>query len=880
MKKYLCLIAVALLLVFPFRTYSFETANVLVLPFEVNAKNELSYLKTQIPQIIKNHLKEDGAVIIEPDPDIILSITQQAENTEQIRTIGIDADAKYVVWGSITLVDQHFEINAKMIESVKDEPLKSFFYEGEGIENLSGSLKNLSRDLGMKIFKREKVVKILVEGNRRIEADAIKRIIKTKEGDIYHPQTLSEDLKTVYAMGYFDDVRIEDEDAPEGKLVKLKVKEKPTLKTIIFKGNQTIQNDKIKEILDIKTGSILNFVAIQKNIERIESLYKSRNYHNVKVEYKTYDHDNNQADLEFIISEGSKAYIKNIILEGNKVYSDKELKKLMSLSEKNMFSWITSAGDLNREDLIQDTVKLSAFYHNNGFVQAKIGEPQVNIKESGIDIKIKIDEGPQFKVGKIKIKGDLILPEEKLIENIKINKEKYYNRQVLQSDILVLTDLYTNEGYAYAEVVPDIDPDKDKLQVNINYIINKGKQIYFEEITIEGNTKTRDKVIRRELKVYEQELYSGAKLKKSMRNLKRLDFFKDVKINNLKGSTDDKMLLKVDVEEKPTGSFTFGAGYGTTEKVFFMGSISQKNLFGKGQVLSLNAQLGAVSTKFILSFTEPWLFDTPLSAGFNLYDWNYGYDTYDKKSKGAGITLGYPVYEFARVYFSYAFDESNITSIDYDAPDAIKDMEGKNISSSVTAALRYDSRDKVFNPSEGANHSVSIQYAGLGGDIGFTKINLETGWFYPLFKGTVGSIHAATGYVTQNSSKKLPIYERFNLGGINSLRGFEWEDLSPKRINSQGYLTEIGGNKFVQFNLEFVFPLIKGAGVMGVLFFDAGDVYDNSEDYLGSSRESVGGGIRWYSPMGPMRVEYGYILDPKKDAGEGGKVEFTVGSVF
>lgn len=881
MKKYLCLIAVALLWMFPFRTYSFETTNVLVLPFEVNAKEELSYLKTQIPQIIKNHLKEDGAVIIEPDPDIILYSTQQAENTEQIRTIGIDAGAQYVVWGSITLLDQHFKINAKMIEYVKDEPLNSFFYEGEGIENLSGSLKNLSRDLGMKIFKREKVVKILVEGNRRIEADAIKRIIKTKEGDIYHPQTLSEDLKTVYAMGYFDDVRIEVEKAPEGKLVKLKVIEKPTLKEIIFKGNQAIQNDKIKDILDIKTGSILNFVEIQKNIERIESLYKSRNYHNVKVEYKNYDHDNNQADLEFIISEGSKAFIKNIILEGNKVYSDKELKKLMSISEKNIFSWLTSAGDLNREDLMQDVVKLSAYYHNNGFVQAKIGEPQVDIKEAGIDIKIKIDEGSQFKVGKVKILGDLILPEEKLIENIKINKEKYYNRQVLQSDVLALTDLYTNEGYAHADIVPDIDPDREKLEVNINFVINKGKQIYFEEIIIEGNTKTRDKVIRRELKVYEQELYSGAELKKSMRNLKRLDFFKDVKINTLKGSSDDKMLLKIDVEEKPTGSFTFGAGYGNTEKVFFMGSISQKNLFGKGQILSLNAQLGAVSTKFILSFTEPWLYDTPLSAGFKVYNWDYGYDTYDKKSKGGSITLGYPVYEYARVYLSYTFDDSNITSVDYDAPDAIKDMEGKNLSSSVSAALIYDSRDKVFNPTEGSNHNFSVQYAGLGGDIGFTKINLETGWFYPLFKGTVGSIHAATGYVTKNSGKKLPIYERFELGGINSLRGFEWEDLSPKKLNSEGILTEIGGNKFVQFNLEFIFPFIKDAGVMGVLFFDTGDVYDNSENInLGNLRESVGGGIRWYSPMGPMRVEYGYILDPKKDEGEGGKVEFTVGTVF
>ncbi|MBU4011325.1 MAG: outer membrane protein assembly factor BamA, partial [Proteobacteria bacterium] len=393
MNKYKCLIAVAVMLLFPLNTYSMETANVLILPFRVNAKKELSYLKTQIPQVIKNHLKDDGAVILEPDSDIVLSLAEEAENTDEIRRIGVNTGAQYIIWGSITLVDQHFSIDAKMIESVKDESPKVFSYAGEGIENLSGSIKDLSRDLGMKIFKREKIFKVIVDNNKRIESDAIKRIIKTKAGGLYQPQTVSDDLKAVYAMGYFDDVRIESEDTPEGKVVTFKVKEKPNIKAILFKGNKTFEDDKIKESLNIKIGSILNFVSIQKNIERIESLYRAKNYHNVKVEYKIHEHENNQADLEFIISEGSKAFIKNILFEGNKVYSDKKLKKLMSTSEETIFSWITSSGDLKREDLNQDIVKISAFYHNNGFVQAKIGEPQVDIKESGIDIKIKIVEG-------------------------------------------------------------------------------------------------------------------------------------------------------------------------------------------------------------------------------------------------------------------------------------------------------------------------------------------------------------------------------------------------------------------------------------------------------------------------------------------------------
>ena len=881
MNKYLCPIAIAIAVLFSGNIYAAEMVNVLILPFEINAQDELSYLKNQIPQIIKGHLKQDGAGILEPDSGMVLSRAEKSGVMDEIRKIGIKIGASHVIWGSITIIGQHFSLDTKMIESSGDELPAVFFYEAEGIENLSGSLKKLSQDLGMKIFKREKISKVLVDGNKRIETDAIKRVIKTETGVIYQPKNLADDLKAVYAMGYFDDVRIEAENTAEGKAVTFKVKEKPTIRVIVIKGNRIYEDEKIKEVLNLKTGSILNFVMVQKNIERIEGLYKEKNYHNVRVEYKINEHENNQADLEFIITEGSKVLIKNIIFEGNKEYSSSKLKKLMSTSEKSIFSLVSSAGDLNREDLNQDVAKLSSFYHNSGFIQAKVGEPQIDTQESWIDITIKIDEGPQFKVGKVEITGDLIFPQEKLIEKIMIGKEKYYNRQVLQSDILALTDVYSDEGYAYADIIPSIDQDRDKMVVNINFIINKGKQVYFEEIVIGGNTKTRDRVIRRELLVYEQELYSGVKLKRSMRNLHRLDYFADVKVNTSKGSSDDKMLLRIDVAEKPTGAFSFGAGYSSVEKVFGMASIAQRNLFGKGQVLALKTQLGSVSKKYTLSFTEPWLFDIPLSAGFDLYNWEYDYDTYSRDSKGAGIRIGYPVYDFTRLYLNYVFDDADIRNIKIDAPDSIKEMEGNNVSSSITTALKYDSRDKVFNPTEGSEHTISIQYAGLGGDIGFTRYTAETGWYIPLFKGTVGSIHAKTGYISQNSGGNLPSYERFSLGGINSLRGFEREDLSPKKLNSDGVLTDIGGNKFVQLNLEFIFPLIKEAGVMGVLFFDTGDVYDNNESIsLGSLRESVGGGIRWYSPMGPMRIEYGHVLDPVKGAGEGGKWEFTVGTVF
>jgi len=275
------------------------------------------------------------------------------------------------------------------------------------------------------------------------------------------------------------------------------------------------------------------------------------------------------------------------------------------------------------------------------------------------------------------------------------------------------------------------------------------------------------------------------------------------------------------------------------------------------------------------------MFDIPLSGRLGLFNWETDYDSYDKVDKGAEFEFGYPVFENTRAYFSYLFEDIEISNPEGDATDSIKDMLGSNIESSVTVGLRYDSRNRRFNPTEGSTHGVSVQYAGIGAnDIAFTKVRAETSWYYPLFLKITGVIHGKCGYVTENSDGFLPTYERFYLGGINSLRGFYWEDLSPTEENKNGVISYKGGNKFVQLNLEAVFPIFEKAGMAGVVFFDTGDVYDDNENVeLSSLRESVGGGIRWLSPLGPIRIEYGHILD-KKEGETGGRWEFTMGSAF
>jgi outer membrane protein insertion porin family len=551
----------------------------------------------------------------------------------------------------------------------------------------------------------------------------------------------------------------------------------------------------------------------------------------------------------------------------------------MATSEESLLSWFTDAGDFDEANLEQDAARLKAFYHNSGYIQTQVGEPQVEFKGNDIIITIKIDEGPQFKIGKVTFSGDLILTEEQLLETVKITQEEFYNREVLRTDVLALTDLYADEGYAYADIAPQIKRIPEDLKVDISFNVDKGKPVYYEEIIISGNTKTRDKVIRRQLRVYEQELTSARRLKRSITNIQRLDYFEDVKVDSSKGSADDKMVLKIDVSEKSTGAFTFGAGYGNVESLFGSAQISERNLFGRGQTLALQALLGGKTQKLQLSFAEPYIYDIPLAGTIKLYNWVYDYDDYTKDSIGGSIGLSYPVFDYTRLSLSYMYDLSDVTDIDELAADSIKELEGENIKSAITSALKYDSRNKRFLATRGALNSFSFEFAGLGGDIGFTKYIAETGWYIPLFWDVVGVAHAKAGYVTDIKKKVLPDYEKFYLGGIGSLRGFERDDLAPK--DDEG--ASVGGDAFVQFNFELVFPIIKDVGIHAVTFFDTGRVYKERDDIEfdpSDLRQSAGGGIRWLSPVGPIDIEYGYILDQKDSDHGPGQFEFSMASSF
>ena len=875
-----CALALLLGTADPTRAQKDKPLPVLVLPFRVFTQNPAADLPRQIAQTLAEQFTTAGSLATVGDIDNEALAALLEAGTDAIRDYGRAKSAAFVVWGSATWVGERFSIDGHLTE-VAGGRTQTVYLDGQRIESLAPTLRSLARQFTPMILKQDKIMAIRVEGNQRIESDAIERVIRTSQGDMLDPRQLAADLKAVFAMGYFDDIRIETIDEPGGKAVVFRVKEKPTVRKISITGNKVFDDQEINETLTLRTGSILNETTIRNNLKRIETLYKDKNYHNVKVEHSIIPLDNNQGDLEFKIEEGNKIRIQRIVFQGNTAVSAKQLKKLIKTSEAWFLSWLTSAGELNQEVLDQDVGQIRAYYNNHGYIQARIADPVIEYMDDGIQVTLKIEEGPQYKVGTVTVNGDLVQPAEDLVARLNIAKETYFSREVVRNDVLVLTDLYADEGYAYAEIVPSTAPQQDSLIVDIDFAIHKGPLVYFEKIAISGNTKTRDKVIRRELEVYEQELYQGAKLKEGVRNLMRLDYFEDVKVDTPKGSADDKMILKLDVVEKPTGAFTFGGGYSSVEDVFTVVSVSQRNFLGKGQTLQAQAQIGGSTTKFDVRFTEPWMFDIPLTASADLYNWETEYDTYDKDSVGAGLRLSYPFWKDVRLYWGYRYDISDISEITDDASDEVRELEGTNTTSSTEVAIRYDSRNRYFNPTEGSMHGISMEYAGLGGDVGFIKTEVESGWYFPLFKRITGFLRAKGGYVTEAGGKLLPDYEKFYKGGINSLRGFRWKDLAPSKINSQGYLSYVGGEKYVQFNAEAIFPIEEKMGVMGVVFFDTGEVFSKDEDLdFGNLRESVGAGIRWYSPVGPIRVEYGHILDPKTGAGEGGRWEFTMGTTF
>jgi outer membrane protein insertion porin family len=723
----------------------------------------------------------------------------------------------------------------------------------------------------------ERIGKITILGNVKVEEGVIRGAIKSQVGGPFSTEQVREDLRSIFNLGYFSDIQVDIKSTPQGKEIIFIVAEKPSIKEILITGNQKVKLKDIREKITITPRSIFNLEKVKENSENIRKLYFSKGYYGVKVEYTVDSLETNEVVVHYNITEGPKGRIKKIIFKGNKKIKSSRLRKVMMTKRRNIFSFIFKTGILDEDVLKNDLQLLIAYYADQGYLDAKISEPKIDLSDpKRIKIEIDIEEGPQYHIGTIDFRGDVLTTKEDLFKNLKIKRGDVYRTSVIRREIGVLTETFSNQGYAYVEITPETSVDHKNLLVHLTFAIEKKKRVSFEKIRIVGNTKTRDKVIRRELRVAEGELYSATKLNKSRDRLRRVGYFKEVDFTTSQGSTDEEINLDVKVEEAPTGALSFGMGYSTLENVVGTASISDRNLFGMGYNALLVFRLGSLTRDVRLGFTDPYFLGYPYAAGFDLYNENREFDTYSYKITGGDLRFGKELTEDIRADAMYKLENVNVYDINEGASRFIKEQEGKRTTSSLTLTFSMDTRDNFYAPTRGSRHILSIENAGgiLGGDNYFVKASGETSWFFPLPLSTVLNLRGKAGFIDPYSGREAPIYEKFFVGGLYTIRGFEYGMAGPIDENEE----PLGGLKMVVFNSELLFPLSREIGLRGALFWDIGKGFDKLRD-LTPLKTGAGFGVRWFSPIGPIHIDLGFNLHPKK--GEKNKVfDFTAGTVF
>ena len=849
---------------------------VALFPFHVQAEQPDEKIAPAVSKMLKEKLEKDGAKVV--ITDTLVDTTDWGYN--QFRQEGIRLGVDWIITGDIFVAGQALSVDSQMHSVYEKQAPLTFFSQAPTLAELYTGITSLEKDIIGELFQQKIISAISVTGNVRVDSDAILRVISSKKGDILNRTVLNTDLSSVYKMGYFDDVVIKRRNMDKGVEVVFEVKEKPSVRNIRFENNHIYEEQELFEVVGTSTGSILNAYKLNSDVNKLKRLYYEKNYHNCQISYDIKPLENHQADIVFNIEEGEKVRITSIEFEGNQYFDDDDLKDEMQTQEKGFWSFITSSGELDETELDNDVLRIEAFYKNNGFINVKVSDPVVDMGAQEIGIRFKIDEGKQYKNGVVSIKGDILTSEEELLALLESPKSELYNRELVRKDMIALNDFYANQGYANVRVVPKADKNDADAIVNINFDIDKGPLVYFNRIIITGNSKTRDKVIRRELAIDEQGLYSMKKIQRSNRNLVFKDYFQTVDIKPVKTKEENKRDVHINVEEKPTGNFSFGGGFSSDDGPFGQFSVEERNLFGKGQTGKFTIRMSGETALYDIGFTEPWLFDKPISAGFNIYKFEHEYDYYDKNAYGLNLrAASRRFWDYTTIGIVYNIEKFDIDDVEEENTSV---SEGSYLTSSIMPYISYDSRNHSFLPTEGMYHKLSVEYAGefLGGEIDFTKYLVESAAFFPLFWKFSAGIYAKGGYLDDRTDGDPDIdWERFYLGGINSIRGFDDTDINGTRDGSK---IEVGGEMYCQFNIEMMFPIVEEQAVYGVFFYDRGDVYNHGENIdLGDQYSSSGFELRWNSPMGPIRLAYGIVLDGKETKSTGdGQFDFSIGAFF
>ncbi|MBF0539927.1 MAG: outer membrane protein assembly factor BamA [Nitrospirae bacterium] len=739
---------------------------------------------------------------------------------------------------------------------------------------------------------------IEIKGVFRIEEGAIRAVLTQKIGEPLSKTKVADDIKAIFQMGYFRDVRVDTEFFEGGVKLTYILKEKPTIVSLIFHGNVEYDEVDLKKEITLMKGSIGDNALIQDNVSKLKNFYEGKGYHKIEVYPIIKYRSEQEVEVIFEIKENEKLKIREIVISGNEKISSSEIIDSMRSGVWWLGSFISDSGFVKDQDLKMDPERIVDLYYNYGYIDATATEPAVKVIEKvndqliikhpdvpghwvkenqeGYSLSVEVYEGLQYKLSTVTFSGTKAFPASDIQDLIKIKSGETFNKKTIGEDIRRITEYYTERGYALVSINPKVIPNKSTLTVSIEYAISEGKLYKIGRIEISGNTITRDKVIRREFLLDEGDIFNSKKLKRTYEKLMNLNFFEKVEISPKPHSEDNLIDLDVKVKEKSTGSFSLGGGYSSLESFMVFAKITKANLFGSGQIIQINAQVGGITTLYEITYQEPWFMDKPLSFNMSIFDTSMVYVDYTKSSAGFSAGFNKRFLDYYSTGIIYKFEDIDVFDMNSNASNWLKSFEGKSTTSSVTVNVERDSRDNFLDPTKGSRNAAFFTYAGLGGTNNFFKDGVDTSWFFPIAPTTF-SLRGRFSYAAGINGEALPVFERYYIGGIYTIRGFDFGAAGPR--DSQG--TYIGGSTFVILSGEFVFPILPSVKLKGVTFLDSGSAYSSLNDInFNSFKYSTGGGIRWISPMGPIRIEYGYILHGKNPGESVGKVEFAIGGIL
>lgn len=738
---------------------------------------------------------------------------------------------------------------------------------------------------GQAVAEDFEIADIVVSGNDRVSIASIWSVLTIVPGQTVTDEEIDQAVQDIFGLGRFDDVSADVTDKGGAKVLTFSVSERPLLREVRIEGFDEITEEDLRELITIDVPTLYDPRQVKATLTAFQLAYVEEGHHAAKIEPVLATDEDNEAVLTFKIDEGKNILVGKVSFDGNLVFNDGELKKIIETRERWWLSWLTGRGTYREDMANNDTVLIMQYYHDHGYMDIDILQPQVTLSDDGeqLEVLFELAEGIQYHVGQVGISGDILSTEDELMELVSMVPEEVFSRSEMRKSVLAINDQYADQGYAYVNVSPLTRKDREKQKIDLTFDVEQGPLVHIDKINIQGNTKTRDKVVRRQLYMAEGDQYSSSDIRKSRGAIRNLGFFETVNIQESESTEPSLTNLDIEVVEKPTGSFTLGAGYSSVDSFVFQGSVSQENFQGYGIKLDAAASVGGASTTYRLGVTEPYFLDTKVTLGFDVYKREQEWTDFDEKTLGGALRVGYPLTRNTKALLTYRYEEKEIYNVSTDSI-VVQDQEGDSTLSSITGALNRNSTDYYQDPSTGGISRFTLEYAGLGGTENFSKAVGSHRHFWPLFLGTVVSLHGQIGYVFKTTSDPVPIDEKFFLGGLRSIRGFETREVGPKEpnLNSAGEVvdyTYIGGEKSAFFNLEYLFPISKSLGLKGLLFFDTGNAWLEKENYFQKMRYSAGAGIRWFSPMGPLRFEWGYNLDPEEFEKQS-VFEFSMGTAF